>query len=70
MVAKLDTWHHTKAGVCTFACIELAIAYGFASWAIDNGSLWLYAATLIFFVGALQNVVRLMGALVHGRNSR
>ncbi len=42
--------------------VSLAIAYGFASWAIDSGSLWHYFLTLVslsvavrFFVRAFNN---------------
>lgn len=70
MLAKLDMWHRTKLGLVVFALIELAVSYGLASWAIDSGSLWLYAAALIFIVGVLQNFVRLIGKFVHGSSTR
>ncbi|HSX37121.1 MAG TPA: hypothetical protein VLG13_03345 [Patescibacteria group bacterium] len=63
---KLTELHGTKLGLFTFAIIEIAIAYGFASLAIDRGNLWFYILTLIFFVGTLQNLVKLIGKFVHG----
>lgn len=57
---KLAQWHKTKAGLLTFAVIELAIAYGFASLGIDRGNLWFYVLTIIFFVGFAQNLVKLV----------
>jgi hypothetical protein len=63
---SLRKWHQTKPGLLIFGLIELAIAYGFASLAIDSGSLWWYLLTLVFFVGALQNIFKLIGKLFHG----
>ncbi len=59
---SLDNWHHTKLGRLCFAMAELAMAYGFASLAIDRGNLAWYALALIFFIGFLQNSVRFIGA--------
>jgi len=40
------------------AAIFLGLAYGFASLAIDSGSLWQYAVSIIFLVWAVKYVVR------------
>lgn len=39
------------------ALLFLVVAYGFASLAIDSGSLLEYAATIIFFVQAIMHAV-------------
>jgi hypothetical protein len=65
---KLAKWHHTKSGLLVFGVIELVIAYGFASLAIDRGNLWWYLLVLIFLVGALQNFAKLIKRLIHGKN--
>ena len=67
MVRRLNKLHQTKVGLLVFGLIELAIAYGFASLAIDRGNLWYYLLTLIFLVGALQNLFKLIGMLIYGR---
>jgi hypothetical protein len=67
MINKLHIWHQTRLGLLVFALVELVIAYVFASLAIDRGNLWWYLLTLIFFVGSLQNLFRLIGAHSHGR---
>lgn len=64
---SLHKRHQTKLGLLIFGLIELAIAYGFASLAIDSGSLWWYLLTLIFLVGALQNLLKLIGKLFKGK---
>jgi hypothetical protein len=64
---SLHKWHQTKLGLFVFGLIELAIAYGFASLAIDSGSLWWYLLTLIFFVGFLQNLFRLIGSFFRNK---
>ena len=51
-----------------FGVVELAIAYGFVSLAIDRGNFLWYLLALIFLVGALQNLFKLIGAFV--RNMR
>jgi hypothetical protein len=65
MINKLDYWHKTRFGLFTLAIVELAVAYGFASLSIARGNLWYYLFTLIFLVGALKNLIRLVGKLVY-----
>jgi len=67
MLAWLDKFHRTRWGLLAFAVVELALAYLFVSWAISSGSIWDYLFTLLFFVGFLQNLVKLVGALVFPR---
>jgi hypothetical protein len=67
MIKQLDTWHKTRSGLLIFAIVELAIAYGFASLAIDRGNLFYYLLTLIFLVGSLQNFVKFIRSFIHGR---
>lgn len=40
------------------ALIFLGIGYGFASLAIDSGSLWQYAIAIVFLVWAVKYIVR------------
>lgn len=63
---KLHNWHQSRVGLLVFGVIELAIAYGFASVAIDRGSLIWYILTLIFLVGGLQNLVKLIWKATRG----
>ncbi len=67
MIDKLDKWHKTRSGLAVFCIAELAIAYGFASLSIDRGNFFWYLLTLIFLVGALQNLFKLIGSFVHGK---
>jgi hypothetical protein len=67
---KLHNWHQSKLGLLFFGLVELGAAYGFASLAIDRGGLWWYALTLIFFVGALQNLFKLIGKAINGGHKR
>jgi hypothetical protein len=55
----IDKWHKTRTGHLTFGVAELAMAYGFASWAIDTGSLWQYALAVILLVGGVANLFRI-----------
>lgn len=55
----LDKFHKTRAGHLVFGIVELAIAYGFASLAINSGAWWQWLLTLVFLVGALRNLVKL-----------
>lgn len=65
----LDKWHKTRAGLLTFALVELLLSYGAASWAIDSGNLILYTLTLILLFGAIQNFVKLIRRLAHGKTA-
>jgi hypothetical protein len=64
---KLDKWHHTGLGLFIFGVVELGIAYGFASLAIDRGSLWWYLLAAIFFIGGLKNLVQIIGVVLYGK---
>ncbi len=70
MIQKLHKWHQTKLGLLVFGLVELAVAYGWVSLAIDRGSFLYYLLALIFLVGALQNLVKLIGKLIHGNQSK
>lgn len=61
---RVDKFHKTTVGYLVFGLVELGLAYGFALWAIDNGNVWLYVITVIFFAGAVQNLVKLLGRVV------
>jgi hypothetical protein len=63
MFKRFDKWHQTKLGLLVFAVLELAIAYGFVSLSIDRGNPLWYLLTLIFFVGALQNLFKFVKSL-------
>ena len=64
MLKQLDTWHKTKLGLLVFAVLELALAYAFISLAIDRGNFWYYLLVLVFLVGALQNLFKLIGKVM------
>ena len=66
MIKQLDKWHQMKPGLAVFGLLELAVAYGFASVAIARGNLWWYLLALIFLIGTLQNLFKLIGAFLRG----
>lgn len=66
MIRALNKWHQTKPGLLIFGLAELAVAYGWASLAIDRGNFWYYLLALIFLVGSLQNLFKLIGKLIYG----
>jgi hypothetical protein len=65
----MHTWHQSLPGLLTFFMLEAVLVYAFASLAIDRGSAWFYLLTLLFLIGSLQNLVKLIGKSVsiHGR---
>lgn len=65
-----DRWHKTSAGYTVAGLVELAISYGIGSLAINSGSWWEYVLTLIFLIGALQNFVKLIGSVLHGKDKK
>lgn len=70
MLNRLDKWHKTRLGLLVFGLVELAIAYSFASLSIDRGNIWWYLLTLVFLVGALQNLFRFIGTFLNGKTRR
>jgi hypothetical protein len=69
MLNKLDRFHKTKLGYGLFALVELALAYLFISWAIDDGNWIDYLLALVFTVGFLQNLIKLIGKFFNGNKS-
>ena len=67
MLNKLDHWHKTKLGYLLYALLELAAAYGFASLAIDRGNFIYYIMALVFLVGSLRNLTKLIGMFINGK---
>lgn len=59
-IADIDKFHQSKKGKLAFAVLETVLAYIVISRAIDTGSLWQWAAGLLLFVGAINNLVRLI----------
>jgi hypothetical protein len=59
----LDKFHKTRRGYLVFGLVELAMSYGFASWALSGGNLLDWALTFILLFGAAQNFVQ--AAKVH-----
>jgi predicted acyltransferase len=53
-----------------FGLAEIALAYLFASLAIDSGSLWEYAAAIILLAGGMQNLVKIFRASKHEHKRR
>jgi len=64
-LAKLDKWHRTRKGYLVFGLVELAIAYGFISWAINSAHLWAYLLAVLFFIGAVRNLALSARHLFH-----
>lgn len=60
MVQQFDAWHKTKLGRAVFGALELAIAFSLAFRALDTGSWWEYGFGLLFLIGGVQNLVRLV----------
>ncbi len=69
LVKKLDQFHKTKTGYLLFGLVELGLAYGFVSLAIDKGNFFYYFLTLVLLVGALQNFLKLAGKVLHGNKA-
>ncbi len=64
-----SNWEKTlmSNGWFTFglALVFMLIAYGFASLAINSGSLWQYALAIVFIVWALKEIARSVKVLIH-----
>lgn len=55
---SLDSFHQTALGHLVFGLVELAMAYGFADWAMDTGNWLWWVAAFVLLVGSAQNVVQ------------
>ncbi len=64
ILKQLDKFHKSKAGLLVFALVELAIADGFFGLSVDRGNFFWYLLTLVFLIGTLKNLFKLIGKLV------
>ena len=62
-------WHQTLAGLFVFAAVELALAYGLASLAVDRGGLGWYALAILAVVGVLRNFLKFIWKALHGHKA-
>ncbi len=63
---KFDEKVHKNAWTTfSFVLILLILAYGGVSWAIDNGSLLIYAITIVVIYWAFKETKRGILALLH-----
>ena len=69
MIKTIDAWHKTKLGLLVFSIIEFAISYGFFSLSVDRGNFFWYLLTIVFLVGSLQNLFKLIGKLINGNKA-
>lgn len=64
---KLFAWQETKVGLVIIVLLDLIAAYGFASLAIDSGSLLQYFIAIVFLALAIAAAVKLAKKAVrHG----
>ena len=63
-LAAVDRFHKTRLGYLVFGLVELGLAYVVASWAVDNGSLWLWVLAMVLLVGFFQNLGRLIRSVI------
>ena len=69
MFEKFDKWHKTSTGYLVMAFVELNIVYSLASWAINNGNLFLYMLAIIFFIGTVRNVILGIKGTLHAKQT-
>lgn len=56
----IDKFHKTRAGFVVFGLVEIGLFLAVINWALDNGSLWLWALAFILLFGFLQNFIHAM----------
>jgi len=56
----LDRFHKTRVGHAIFGLVELVLAAAFINLAIPSGDWWEWLLALIFLVGFLQNMGRMI----------
>lgn len=54
--SKLDRWFENRAFKVVFGLVGLGLAYVFASWAVDTGSLLDYAITLLLLFVSIREL--------------
>ena len=65
LIQSVHKWHQTKLGLLLFGLTEGALAYGLFYLSTDSGNLLFYFLTLVFLVGSLQNIFKLLRKIVH-----
>jgi hypothetical protein len=60
----IDKFHKTRLGSTVFGLVELGLTLLVLNWALDNGSLWLWALAFILLFGFVQNFVQGLGLAI------
>ena len=55
--SKLEHIFENRAVQIAFGLVSLLLAYAFASWAIDSGSLLDYAIGFLFFFAGIRELI-------------
>lgn len=67
MLRSINNWHKsTRLGRVVFAVVDLAIAYGFFSLSLNSGNLIWYIVTIVFLIGFLANIYKLIESFFRG----
>ena len=69
LTRSVHKWHQTRLGLLIFGLTEGALAYGFFYLSTDRGNLLFYLLTLVFLVGSLQNIFKLLRKIVHDKQA-
>jgi|GEM_PF-328310 hypothetical protein len=69
ILQPIARWHQTLSGLFVFGVVELALAYGLASLAIDRGGLGWYALAILAVVGVFRNFLRFIWKAIHGHKA-
>lgn len=57
ILQRIDKWHQTKLGLAVFMLVEGTLGIVFGSLAINGGSLFDYALTLLLIILFVQDAV-------------
>lgn len=64
-----EKWRHSYSGRAAWIVLTLAIAYVFASMAVDSGILWQWGLAALFAIDGIYSITRLIGK-VYGRKGK
>lgn len=70
VASKIHEYRQSKTALVAVILVQVAVLYGLISWAIDSGSLQVYALAILLLAHIIFDVIQLVRLAISGFRPR